>query len=81
MPRNINLIPRRSGDSVNPRVGVRGVIAGKAVYSQKLDRLGTIVIIVLSDPNPLLGESNLACRSIVYRLLYGRSFVNSTLSS
>jgi len=52
MPRNINLIPRRSGDSVNPRVGARGVIAGKAVYSQKSDRFGMIVIIVMSDPNP-----------------------------
>jgi diadenosine tetraphosphate (Ap4A) HIT family hydrolase len=30
---HIHLIPRRSGDSVNPRGGVRGVIAGKADYS------------------------------------------------
>ena len=29
---HIHLIPRRSGDSVNPRGGVRGVIAGKADY-------------------------------------------------
>ena len=31
---HIHLIPRRSGDSVNPRGGVRGVIAGKADYSR-----------------------------------------------
>jgi hypothetical protein len=43
---------RRSGDSVNPRVGVQGVIAGKPDYSQKSDRIETIVIIVVSDPNP-----------------------------
>ncbi len=30
---HIHLIPRRSGDSVNSRGGVRGVIAGKADYS------------------------------------------------
>jgi diadenosine tetraphosphate (Ap4A) HIT family hydrolase len=30
---HIHLIPRRSGDTVNPRGGVRGVIAGKADYS------------------------------------------------
>jgi len=30
---HIHLIPRRSGDSDNPRGGVRGVIAGKADYS------------------------------------------------
>jgi diadenosine tetraphosphate (Ap4A) HIT family hydrolase len=30
---HIHLIPRRSGDSVNPRGGVRGVIAGKADYT------------------------------------------------
>ena len=30
---HIHLIPRRAGDSVNPRGGVRGVIAGKADYS------------------------------------------------
>jgi diadenosine tetraphosphate (Ap4A) HIT family hydrolase len=30
---HIHLIPRRSGDSVNRRKGVRGVIAGKADYS------------------------------------------------
>ena len=30
---HIHLIPRRSGDSVNPRGGVRGVIPGKADYS------------------------------------------------
>ena len=29
---HIHLIPRRLGDSVNPRGGVRGVIAGKADY-------------------------------------------------
>jgi diadenosine tetraphosphate (Ap4A) HIT family hydrolase len=33
MPCNVHLIPPRSGDSVNPREGVRGVIAGKADYS------------------------------------------------
>jgi diadenosine tetraphosphate (Ap4A) HIT family hydrolase len=31
---HIHLIPRRSGDSINPRGGVRGVIAGKADYSR-----------------------------------------------
>lgn len=31
---HIPLIPRRSGDSVNPRGGVRGVIAGKADYER-----------------------------------------------
>ncbi len=31
---HIHLIPRRSGDSVNPRGGVRGVIAGKADYAR-----------------------------------------------
>jgi diadenosine tetraphosphate (Ap4A) HIT family hydrolase len=31
---HIHLIPRRAGDSVNPRGGVRGVIAGKADYSE-----------------------------------------------
>ena len=31
---HIHLIPRRSGDSVNPRGGVRGVIASKADYSR-----------------------------------------------
>jgi len=31
---HIHLIPRRSGDSNNPRGGVRGVIAGKADYSR-----------------------------------------------
>jgi diadenosine tetraphosphate (Ap4A) HIT family hydrolase len=30
---HIHLIPRRSGDTNNPRGGVRGVIAGKADYS------------------------------------------------
>ena len=30
---HIHLIPRRSGDSVNPRGGVRGVIPGRADYS------------------------------------------------
>ena len=30
---HIHLIPRRSGDSVNPRGGVRGVIANRADYS------------------------------------------------
>jgi ATP adenylyltransferase len=30
---HIHLIPRRADDSVNPRGGVRGVIAGKADYS------------------------------------------------
>lgn len=30
---HIHLIPRRSGDSVNPRGGVRGVIPGQADYS------------------------------------------------
>ena len=30
---HIHLIPRRAGDSVNPRGGVRGVIPGKADYS------------------------------------------------
>jgi len=29
---HIHLIPRRSGDTVNPKGGVRGVIAGKADY-------------------------------------------------
>ncbi len=29
----LHLIPRRTGDSVNPRGGVRGVVAGKADYS------------------------------------------------
>jgi diadenosine tetraphosphate (Ap4A) HIT family hydrolase len=29
---HIHLIPRRSGDSANPRGGVRGVIAGRANY-------------------------------------------------
>ena len=29
---HIHLIPRRSGDSANPRGGVRGVIPGKADY-------------------------------------------------
>jgi len=32
---HIHLIPRRAGDSVNPRGGVRGVIPGKADYSGK----------------------------------------------
>ena len=31
---HIHLIPRRTGDSVNPRGDVRGVIAGKADYSR-----------------------------------------------
>lgn len=31
---HIHLIPRRSGDTYNPRGGVRGVIAGKADYSR-----------------------------------------------
>ena len=31
---HIHLIPRRSRDSINPRGGVRGVIAGKADYSR-----------------------------------------------
>ncbi len=31
---HIHLIPRRSGDTNNPRGGVRGVIAGKADYSR-----------------------------------------------
>jgi diadenosine tetraphosphate (Ap4A) HIT family hydrolase len=31
---HIHLIPRRAGDSANPRGGVRGVIAGKADYSE-----------------------------------------------
>jgi diadenosine tetraphosphate (Ap4A) HIT family hydrolase len=31
---HIHLIPRGSGDSVNPRGSVRGVIAGKADYSR-----------------------------------------------
>jgi diadenosine tetraphosphate (Ap4A) HIT family hydrolase len=30
---HIHLIPRRAGDSVNPRGGVRGVIPGRADYS------------------------------------------------
>ena len=30
---HIHLIPRRAGDSANPRGGVRGVIPGKADYS------------------------------------------------
>jgi len=30
---HIHLIPRREGDSVNPRGGVRGVIPGRADYS------------------------------------------------
>jgi diadenosine tetraphosphate (Ap4A) HIT family hydrolase len=30
---HIHLIPRRLGDSINPRGGVRAVIAGKADYS------------------------------------------------
>jgi diadenosine tetraphosphate (Ap4A) HIT family hydrolase len=30
---HIHLIPRRQGDSINPRGGVRAVIAGKADYS------------------------------------------------
>ena len=30
---HIHLIPRKAGDSVNPRGGVRGVIPGKADYS------------------------------------------------
>ena len=30
---HIHLIPRRRGDSINPRGGVRAVIAGKADYS------------------------------------------------
>lgn len=30
---HIHLIPRKAGTSVNPRDGVRGVIAGKADYS------------------------------------------------
>ena len=29
---HIHLIPRRSGDTINPRGGVRGVIPGKADY-------------------------------------------------
>jgi len=31
---HIHLIPRRSGDSINPRGGVRGVIPGKSDYSR-----------------------------------------------
>jgi diadenosine tetraphosphate (Ap4A) HIT family hydrolase len=31
---HIHLIPRRSGDSINPRGGVRAVIPGKADYSR-----------------------------------------------
>jgi diadenosine tetraphosphate (Ap4A) HIT family hydrolase len=31
---HIHLIPRRAGDSVNPRGGVRGVIPGKADYAR-----------------------------------------------
>lgn len=31
---HIHLIPRRLGDSVNPRGGVRGVIPGRADYSK-----------------------------------------------
>jgi hypothetical protein len=31
---------------------VPGVIAGKAVYSQKSDRIGTIVVAVILDANP-----------------------------
>ena len=31
---HIHLIPRREGESVNPRGGVRGVITGKADYSR-----------------------------------------------
>jgi diadenosine tetraphosphate (Ap4A) HIT family hydrolase len=31
---HIHLIPRRSGDSVNSRGGVRGAIAGKADYER-----------------------------------------------
>jgi ATP adenylyltransferase len=31
---HLHLIPQRSGDSVNPRGGVRGVIAGKTDYSR-----------------------------------------------
>jgi len=31
---HIHLIPRRSGDTINPRGGVRAVIAGKADYSR-----------------------------------------------
>jgi diadenosine tetraphosphate (Ap4A) HIT family hydrolase len=30
---HIHLIPRRSGDTINPRGGVRGMIPGKADYS------------------------------------------------
>jgi diadenosine tetraphosphate (Ap4A) HIT family hydrolase len=33
---HIHLIPRRSGDSTNPRGGIRGVIIGKADYLEKL---------------------------------------------
>jgi diadenosine tetraphosphate (Ap4A) HIT family hydrolase len=31
---HIHLIPRRAGDSANPRGGVRGVIPGKADYAR-----------------------------------------------
>jgi diadenosine tetraphosphate (Ap4A) HIT family hydrolase len=31
---HIHLIPRRSGDSANPRGGVRGVIPGRADYAE-----------------------------------------------
>jgi diadenosine tetraphosphate (Ap4A) HIT family hydrolase len=31
---HIHLIPRRSGDTINPRGGVRAVITGKADYSR-----------------------------------------------
>jgi diadenosine tetraphosphate (Ap4A) HIT family hydrolase len=31
---HIHLIPRRFGDSINPRGGVRAVIAGKSDYSE-----------------------------------------------
>jgi hypothetical protein len=32
MHSQVHLIPRRSGDTPNPRGGVRGVIPGKADY-------------------------------------------------
>ena len=46
----IHLIPRRSGDSVNPRGGVRGMIAGKPDPAAfPLDRL---FYIEKSSPKP-----------------------------
>lgn len=37
---HIRLIPRRSGDTVNPRGGVRGVIAGKPIIHGRVKPTG-----------------------------------------